>query len=148
MNILTSLGVDWTFFVHLVCFAISYTFLTQLVLKPYAKALREREKRTVGNEEVAVKIIEETDRLKLKYEQRAKALNAEIKGYFDKSRAQAMEKYNELVGAARAEANILTKGVQAEVEQEMTKARKLVSAEIPGISAAMASKLAGKEISL
>lgn len=148
MNILSSLGVDWTFFVHLVCFGISYIFLTRLVLKPYANALREREERTVGNEETAVRIIEETNRLKATYEQKARALNAEIKHYFDQSRSQAMAKYDELVNSARAEANTILKTAQSNLEKEIQAARKSLADEIPAISSAIASKLAGKEISL
>lgn len=148
MNILSSLGVDWTFFVHLVCFGVSYIFLTQLVLKPYANALREREKRTVGNEELAVRLNEETNRLRASYEQKARALNAEIKQYFDQSRSQAMAKYDELVTKARAEANEVLKSAQATVEKEVQAARKALADEVPAISSAIASKLAGKEISL
>lgn len=148
MNILTSLGVDWTFFVHLICFGISYVFLTQLVLKPYANAHREREKRTVGNEEAAVRVLEETNRLKTTYEQKARALNAEIKSYFDKSRVEATAKYDELVGKARSEASATLKSAQADVEKQVQEARLSISKEVPAISATIASKLAGKEISL
>ncbi len=148
MNILSSLGVDWTFFVHLVCFGISYIFLTQLVLKPYAKALEEREKRTVGNEETAVRLIEEATRLQTTYEQKARALNAEIKHYFDRARLEANAKYDELVNQARAEANDILRTAKATLEKEVQAARKSLGEEIPAISSAIASKLAGKEISL
>jgi F-type H+-transporting ATPase subunit b len=148
MEILRSLGVDWTLFIHLVCFGISYFFLTTFVLKPYAAAHHERERRTVGNEEVAARLIEEAHKLQEKYEQRARALNSEIKGYYDKSRTEAMEQYDQLVSGARAEANIVTKGAQAEVQREVGNARKALVAEIPSVAATIASKLAGKEISV
>lgn len=148
MNILSSLGVDWTLVVHMVCFGIAYIFLTNLVLKPYAAAMHEREKRTQGNEEMAVRIIEEADKLQAHYEQRAKALNAEIKGYFDESRTEAMSQYDQMVTAARNEANTLIKSTQTKIEDQIQKARSAVLAEVPAVSAAIASKLAGKEISL
>ena len=148
MNILTSLGVDWTLFVHLVCFGISFIFLTNFILKPYAAAMHERHQRTQGNEEMAVRIIEEADELQAKYEQKAKSLNAEIKGHFDDSRTKAMHKYDEMLNAARNEAIALTKKAQTEVEQQVKAARDSLSKEIPAVGAAIASKLAGKEISL
>lgn len=147
MEILRSLGVNWTLLIHLVCFGISYFFLTTFVLKPYAAAHREREKRTVGNEEVAVRLIEDAAKLQAKFEQKAKSLNSEIKGYYDESRTQAMAEYDQLISSARAEANIVTKGTQAEIEREVQKARQAIAAEVPAVSAAIASKLAGKEIS-
>jgi F-type H+-transporting ATPase subunit b len=148
MSILTSLGVDWTVFVHLICFGISFFFLTTFVLKPYSAAMDERHRRTHGNEELAVRIVEETEELQAKYEQKARALNAEIKGYFDESRTKAMHKYDEVVSAARQEAVAFASKAQVQVEQQLKAARESLSKEIPEVSAAIATKLAGKEISL
>ena len=148
MNILTSLGVDWTLFVHLVCFGISFIFLTNFILKPYSAAMHERHQRTQGNEEMAVRIIEEAEDLQAKYEQKAKALNAEIRSHFDDSRTKAMHKYDELMAAARNEATALAKKAQADVERQVKSARESLSKEIPAVGAAIATKLAGKEISL
>lgn len=147
MEILHSLGVDWTLFVHLVCFGISFFFLSTFVLKPYMHAMNEREKRTVGGEEAATRLIEEANRLQEQFEKKAKALSSEIRGYFDKSRGEAMTEYDQLVTSARTEANVLLKGAQAEIEQQIETTRKALSQEVPTVAAAIATKLAGKEIS-
>jgi F-type H+-transporting ATPase subunit b len=148
MEILKALGVDWTLFVHIILFGISYLFFSNLILKPYMHAMHEREKRTVGNEENAVRLIEEANKLHEQYEMKARAINSEIKGLYDVSRTEAMEAYDEMVAGARAEASLVTRGAQAEIESQIEAARKSLSSEIPTIGAAIASKLAGKEISL
>ncbi len=148
MEILRALGVDSTLFVHLVCFAISYFFLTTFVLKPYMAALRERENRTVGNEETAVRLIDEANHLQSQFEQKAKAINSEIKGHYDRSRSEAMAKYDQLVQGARTEANSILKNAQGEIQREISGARQALKGEIPAVTAAIASKLAGKEISV
>jgi len=147
MEILRSLGVDATLFVHLVCFGISFFFLSTFVLKPYMNAMHEREKRTIGSEEAAARLIEEANKLQEQFEKKAKALNAEIRGYFDKSRNEAMAEYDEMVSGARAEANIILKGAQAEIEQQISATRKALAEEVPAVAATIATKLAGKEIS-
>ncbi|MEK7354988.1 MAG: hypothetical protein AAB250_00965, partial [Bdellovibrionota bacterium] len=76
MEILRSLGVDGTLWIHMACFLVSYVALTQLILKPYMAALRERETRTVGNEEHAVRLVEEANQLNSEYEQKARAINS------------------------------------------------------------------------
>ena len=148
MEILKALGVDWTLFVHIIFFGISYLVFSNLILKPYMKAMHEREKRTIGNEANAIRLIEEADKLHEQYEIKAKAINSEIKGLYDQSRTEAMAAYDEMVKNARGEAGIVTRRAQAEIEQQIQVARKTLSAEIPAIGATIASKLAGKEISL
>lgn len=148
MEILQALGVDWTLFIHLGFFGVSYLFFSNLVLKPYMKAMHERENRTVGNEEVAARLINEAGKLHEQFEMKARAINSEIKGYYDKSRSEAMKQYDEMVGGARSEANALVRTAQVDIEQKIQSVRKAISAEVPSVGSAIASKVAGKEISL
>lgn len=148
MEILKSLGVDSTIWIHLACFLISYVALTRLILKPYMAAQKEREKRTVGGEQNAVRIIEEANDLHSEYEQKARSVNSQIKGFYDQSRTTAMKEYDRLVEAARAEANQLLEASRTEIGAEVLTARRTLSADIPAVATAIASKLAGKEISL
>ncbi len=148
MEIFRSLGVDSTLWLHLACFLVSYVALTQLILKPYMTALNEREKRTVGNEEQAVRLVEEANQLHSEYEQKARAINSQIKGSYDESRTAATREYDRLVQAAREESQKHLEGARVEIGREVQTARKTLSNEVPAVAAAMASKLAGKEISL
>jgi F0F1-type ATP synthase membrane subunit b/b' len=148
MEILKSLGVDSTLWIHLACFLISYVALTQLILRPYMAAAKEREARTVGGEENAVRIIDEANNLHSEYEQKARSVNSEIKGFYDQSRSAAMKEYDRLVEAARNEANQLLTASRTEIAGEVQTARRTLSSDIPNVATAIASKLAGKEISL
>lgn len=148
MELLKSLGVNSTLWIQLACFIVSYIAFTSLVLKPYMAALREREKRTVGNEETAVRLIEQTNSLHADYEKKAKAINSEIKGVYDQSRTDAMKEYDKLVAMAREESSSLLDQSRTEISAAIQKARQTVMAEVPAVSTAIASQLAGKEISL
>lgn len=147
MELLRSLGVNSTFWLHVACFVVSYLALTQLVFKPYSKALNEREKRTVGNEETATRLIQEASDLQGQYEQRAKQVNSQIKGAFDASRTEAMKEYDKLVQNSRDEAQKLLEESRAALATQIQNARKALSAEIPSVSVAIASRLAGKDLS-
>lgn len=148
MEIFRSLGVDSTLWIHLACFLISYVAFSRLILKPYMAALNEREKRTVGSEEHAVRLVEEANQLNAEYEQKARAINAQIKGSYDESRTAAMREYDRLVQSAREESQKLLESARADIGREVQTARKSVANEVPAVAAAMASKLAGKDISL
>ncbi|HVK60824.1 MAG TPA: ATP synthase F0 subunit B, partial [Bdellovibrionales bacterium] len=127
MEILKSLGVDGTIWIHLACFLVSYIALTQLILKPYQKALEEREKRTVGNEEAAVQIIEEANELHSRYEQKAREVNAKIKSFYDQSRTAATKEYDRVIEAARAEAGQLLDASRSEITTEVQQAKRTLT---------------------
>lgn len=148
MEIFKSLGVDSTLWIHLACFLISYVAMTQLILKPYMAALLEREKRTVGSEEHAVRLVEEANQIAADYETKAREINAKIKASYDESRGVATKEYDRLVSAAREESQKLVESSRGELGREVQSARKVLSGEVPSVAAAVASKLAGKEISL
>jgi F0F1-type ATP synthase membrane subunit b/b' len=147
MEVLKSLGVDSTIWIQLACFIVSYLALSHLVLKPYMRAFHERENRTIGGEETAVRIIEETQVLHTELETRSRALHAKIKGFYDESRTEAMKEYEQLVGRARGDANNLLKISRLEIETQIRTARKALTTEVPHIASAIASKVAGKEFS-
>jgi F-type H+-transporting ATPase subunit b len=148
MQIFTSLGVDSTIVIHLICFLISYVALTQLILKPYMRALEEREKRTVGGEELAVRLVEEAADLQGQYEVKAREINSQITSIYNQSRTAAQKDSDVLVDAARKEASGLLETSRAQISTEVQAARKTLSAEVPAVGAAIASKLAGKDLSL
>ena len=91
MQILSSLGVNSTIWLQLACFLISYVALTQLVLKPYLAAYNERQGRTVGNEEKAVRLLEETNEIQSTYADKVRAINSEMKAIYDASRTKALK---------------------------------------------------------
>ncbi len=148
MQIFTALGVDSTIVIHLICFLISYVAFTRLVLKPYMRALEEREKRTVGGEEQAVRLVEEANDLQGQYEVKAREINAQITSIYNQSRTAAQKDSEVVVQAARSEATTLLEGARTKISTEVQSARKALSAEVPAVGAAIASKLAGKDLSL
>ena len=148
MEILKSLGVDGTIWMHLVCFLVSYIALTQLILKPYQAALLEREKRTVGNEEAAAQILEETTDLQSRYEEKARDVNSKIKAFYDQSRTEATKEYDRMMEAARTEANQLLEASRSEITSEVQQAKRTLANDVPAVASAIASKLAGKDMSL
>jgi F0F1-type ATP synthase membrane subunit b/b' len=147
MELLRSLGVNSTFWIQVGCFIVSFLSLTQLVFKPYLRAHHEREKRTVGNEETATRLIQEATDLHHQYEQRAKTVNSQIKSAFDASRGEAQKEYDVLVQNARQQAQSLIEESRQALSTQIQAARKQLSADIPSVSVAIASRLAGKDLS-
>ncbi len=148
MELLKSLGIDSTLWIHMVCFGIAYLALSNLIFKPYMKALAERESRTIGGEEQAAQLLNETSAINADYESKAKAVTASIRAEYETNRLAAMKESEALVAAARIESAGLLEKSRAKIVTEVTSARSKLSGEVPSITSAIASKMAGKEISL
>jgi F0F1-type ATP synthase membrane subunit b/b' len=148
MDILKSLGVDGTLWIQLCCFLVSYIAISELVLKPYMAALREREQRTIGSEEAAARLIEEAEELHTDFEKKARAINFQIKGIYDLSRTEAMKEYDEQVAKARNEVEQLLESSRVQISEQIRLAEASLLSEVSTLSSALASKLAGKEIKI
>jgi F-type H+-transporting ATPase subunit b len=148
MEIFRQLGVDSTLWIHLACFLVSYFALYYLILKPYMAAFVEREKRTVGSEEAAVRLVEEANDLQTQYALKSRELNTQMKAFYDEARTSAQKQSEQVVGNARAQAAALLQQNRDQIAGEVAKAQKTLQAEIPSVGAAIASKLAGKDLSL
>lgn len=149
MELLKSLGIDVnTLWIHVLCFAVGYLALSNLIFKPYSAALRERENRTVGGDELAQKLLMQAAEISTDYEHKAKAISASIREEYDKNRQEAQKESEALIAKARGEAARLLEASRATIAQEIATAKTALSAEVPAITAAITSKMAGKEISL
>lgn len=148
MALLKSLGIDSTLWIHVLCFAVAYLSLSNLIFKPYMKALAEREKRTIGGEEQAAQLMNETGEISSEYEIKAKAVSAAIRAEYETHRLAAVKESETLIAAARTESQQLLEKSRTRISSEVSAARERLSAEVPSITSAIASKMAGKEISL
>lgn len=148
MEIFKQLGVDSTLWIHLACFLVSYFSLYYLILKPYMAAYVEREKRTVGSEEAAVRLSEEANDLQTQYALKSRELNTQMKSFYDDARQTAQKESEGLIANARNQAAALVQQNRDAISKAVSGAQSQLQSEIPNVGAAIASKLAGKDLSL
>ena len=147
-SVLTTLKIDSTIWIQLGCFLVSYIALSNLIFKPYYKVYLERNKRTVGGEEHAEKMVQETAQLNEKFASRTREINSEFKTIYDAEKASASKVYNQKITDARGSTQEMTESVRTQIVSEVKKAQGELEKEIPFVSGAIASKLTGKEVTL
>lgn len=145
-GILNDLKINNTIWIQLGCFIVSYLALSNFIFKPYHAAYRKRKENTVGGEEFAERVIQETEALTGEYESKARQINANFSEVYNEKKVDAMKEYDRIVGQARGEAQSLQDKVRQQIGVEVQGARTELNKEIPKVSLEMASKLIGKEI--
>lgn len=144
MKILEDLGINSTLFVQLILFLVAFFALSKLLFRPYLLVFHEREKKTVGDENQALRLIQDTDKIKEEYEQKARSLNLEFKTIFDQKRNDALKEHDEIVNQSRKEASQKILETQSLINEQIDVAKNKLEAEVPLISDAIIDKLIDK----
>ncbi|MCJ8277725.1 MAG: ATP synthase F0 subunit B [Bdellovibrionales bacterium] len=140
LDILTSLGIDGTFFYQFVIFFIAFTFMNFIAFKPYLKAYDERVRRTVGGQQEAKDLLEQADKAEAVYKEEARKLNAEIRDIFAEANGRAKNEVTEIISAAQADAEQQVVDGRKALIQSVDEARKAMETHIPEISEKIQNK--------
>lgn len=145
MELLTSLGINSTTYIHLAIFLVVFVVLKDFVFKPYFRAFVERNDRTVGQTETAEKYSVDTKALEAQYAEKAREINEQFKQIYDKTRQGATKEYDRLVAEARARSKELVEQARTSIQSEIQAARLQLSAEVPVLSELISNQLVGRE---
>ena len=143
LEILTSLGIDTTVFYQFFIFFVAYISMNHIVFKPYLKAHDERLRRTVGGEEQAKNLQEDTVKLEEQYSLEAKKLNDEIKTIFGEQNQKALKQKTEILEKARKDAEAKVQAGRSALDEAVSDARQAIGQQIPDISEKIENKFMG-----
>src|SRR5271154_3199812 len=101
MSILTQLGVNQTFWIQLAYFFIAYFFVSHFLIKPYKANLEYRKKNTGGSLDQATSINNDTEKLIVQYQDKAKAQNETAQSLFEKLKTEGQAEEDKLISVAR-----------------------------------------------
>ncbi len=144
MEIIHQLGINQTVFLQLCIFLVTYLFVENLLFKPYFAALEEREKKTVGGEELAAELQKETQELHTRFETKARHINGEINEIYAAVRGEAAKEYERIIADARTQAQKVVDEARAKIEASMKAARTHLGEEAKQISSSIIHKLLAK----
>ena len=141
MAIFQQIGLNGTAVFQFGIFVFTLLFVAQYTFKHYLSALAEREKQTVGAQDLSLEIQKDTQELQKQYEHKARDLNNEVKVVFDTYREQANKDSLQILSAARAESQKLLEQTKSKLEAELSQATQAMKQEIPTLAQAVVSKL-------
>ena len=144
--VLTALGINNTLFIHFAIFMIAYLALSQLIFRPYLRALEERERRTVGSADLTAKIVEETESLRAEYQAKARQINSEIKAVMDAAKKEALELYQTEVQLAQRIYSEKLDELKVRIESARKQSLAQVDQEVDSVSRAISDRLLGRNV--
>lgn len=146
MEIIQAIGLNSTMFYQLGIFLVVYFLINIILFKPYAKAQAQRASLTTGSDAEAVNILEKVEKLENDFGVEAKEHNQKIKTIFSESEVIAKKEATQIVAVANTKTKEFLTSQREEIKNQVSKAKQHLTEEVPGISAAIAGQLLGKDV--
>lgn len=144
MELLTSLGINQTFFYQIVIFLIAFFFLKKVVFLPYYKAFEEREKRTSGGQSTAHELHHQLATLEAEYQQKARETHRRITDVFNQKKQAALQEAERIIGEAKKQSEEKQKAAAIKLEQAAAAVSTELQRESGSFAMAVTHKLLGK----
>ena len=146
MEILSKLGVDYTFFYQVLIFCVAYIAVSRLLFKPYLKAYHKRLEVTFGHQEVAEKLNAQSQELHIQCEAKSKEVNSKVQSYYEQAHKEAQAIQAATIEKARKEAEALVLKNRQDTQAEADRARSEIKKLVPDLSHEIQRKVLSREV--
>ena len=125
---------------------ILFTAASYLLLDPVRKILNDRKERVMKDQREASQSKEEAVRMKDEYDGKLKEIDKVAEQILSDSRKKALQRENEIIADAKAEAARIIANAQQEAELEKKRVKDEVKQEMISIAALMSEKIVAASI--
>lgn len=139
---------NYTIFIQLGLFFVCYFMLNKFIFAPYLSLLEARRMKTSGLKEKAATERERAEKLKEQYETFMRAERKKVGTWVDEERKKISEQERLALTDARNQAAAELKKKREQISHETDKIRKDLAPLVNEYSSLIASKLAGRKVSV
>jgi F-type H+-transporting ATPase subunit b len=134
-------NINATIFGQMIAFAFFVWFCMKYVWPPLTAALAERQKKIADGLEAADKAERDLEQAQVQVSEQLKEAKTTASGILDQANKRASQIVDEAKEQAREEGQRLIAGAQAEIEQEVNRAKEQLRSQVASIAIAGAEKI-------
>ena len=135
------MNITATIFGQMIAFAFFVWFCMKYVWPPLTNALAERQKKIADGLEAAERAEKDLELAQVQVADQLKEAKVDASGIIDQANKRASQIIDEAKEQAREEGQRLIAGAQAEIEQEVNRAKEQLRTQVAGIAIAGAEKI-------
>ncbi len=135
------MNINATFLGQMIAMAFFLWFCSKYVWPPFMAIMEERKKRIADGLEAAARAEKDLELAQAKSTEQLKEAKEEAAGIIDQANKRAAQIVDEAKQQARTEGQRIIDGAQAEIEQEVNRAREALRARVSEIAVAGAEKI-------
>jgi len=134
-------NINATILGQMIAFAFFVWFCMKYVWPPLTAAMAERQKKIADGLEAAERAEKDLEQAQSRVADQLKEAKSEASGIIDQANKRATQIIDEAKEQAREEGQRLIAGAQAEIEQEVNRAKEQLRAQVASIAIAGAEKI-------
>lgn len=135
------MNINATIFGQMIAFAFFVWFCMKYVWPPLTAALAERQKKIADGLEAAERAEKDLELAQARATEQLKQAKVEASGIIEQANKRASQIVDEAKDQAREEGKRLIAGAQAEIEQEINRAKEHLRTQVASIAVAGAEKI-------
>lgn len=143
-----SLLPNYTMFIQMGIFVLSWTVIHFLVIRPYSRLFHKRHEATDGLRERAHAARDQATKLKGEYEEYMKQERKKIASWMEDEKRKIVEEQLKITQQARNEVADLLQKAQFDIKRDIEKTKKELLPRISEYSSEIVNKLVGNKIQL
>lgn len=133
-TILAQLGLDQTFFIQLVIFAVVFFILGPLYFKPFMKLFEARHQKTVADREAAEKLMAQAESKFEEYKRLLAEERANARKDYEAMLSDAKKEENEILSRARDEAKKITQDAAESASRQREQLKQQLDTDVESIA--------------
>ena len=142
-NLITTIGLDKSFFYQFAIIAITYFVTKKLFLQPYYNLLQKRQDLTKGKEVGSKKLEQNIEELKETYEQKAAKIHKDFQSVYSEIKKQAERNFGEQKQNITEKQLVQTAQKRNHLVEEQAKQDKELEKDIPNLAQSLVEKIKG-----
>lgn len=144
--VLDQLGIDSSFFIQLVIFAVVFVLLSHLYFKPFLKLFEVRHQRTVEDKEAAEKLVAQAEAKFEEYQRQLQEARMAARTEYEAVLDAAKREEAAILAAAREEAKKITQEAVDSIARQRDQLKKSLEADIERMAQGISEKLLSRKI--
>ena len=135
------MNINATFLGQMIAMAVFLWFCSKYVWPPFMAIMEERKKKIADGLEAAARAEKDLELAQAKSTEQLKVAKEEAAGIIDQANKRAAQIVDEAKQQAKVEGQRIIDGAQAEIEQEVNRAREALRSKVSEIAVAGAEKI-------
>jgi len=144
--ILEQLGLDQTFFIQLVLFAVIFFILRPIYFKPFLKLFEARHKRTVEDREAAERMMAQAEAQFAEYRERISQVRADARADLEAVLAEARKEEATILSQAREEAKKITQDAAESINKQRDQLKKDLQTDVEALAQGISERLLSRKV--
>lgn len=132
--ILEQLGLDQTFFIQFIIFAVIFFIIPNVFFKPFQKLIESRHQKTIADRERAEELVRQANAKLEEFKVRLGEERARARAEYERAMSEVKAEESRILSTAREEAKKITQAALEAIQSQSAALKRSLEADVEGLA--------------